>query len=153
MTKNLNRVHLSGHVGNEPEISTSRSGSKQAKFSLATNEEYTDKKGMRIKNTQWHRVIAWGPLAEEAEKYLHKGSAVSLTGKLSSSDYTDNTGAERRYSCVQVLSFTELETGIPEKDVLPDSELGEEDEQSANSAISMSMNKAFENSQNEKVVG
>ena len=53
-----NQAQLIGFVGNEPEILTLENGKKRAKFSLATNETYTDSSGERVVDTQWHNIIA-----------------------------------------------------------------------------------------------
>ena len=77
-----NRVQLIGNLGMDPEVKSFDGGRKLAKFSVATSQSYTNNKGERVKDTQWHNIIAWGKLAETAEKYLKKGSEVALEGKL-----------------------------------------------------------------------
>ena len=77
-----NKVQLIGNLGNKPEIRTLEGGKKLAKFRLATNEVYKNAKGEKVKETQWHNIIAWGKLADIAGKYLDKGSEVALEGKL-----------------------------------------------------------------------
>ena len=77
-----NRVQLIGNLGMDPDVKSFDGGRKLAKFSVATSQSYTDTKGERVKDTQWHNIIAWGKLAEIAEKYLKKGSEVALEGKL-----------------------------------------------------------------------
>ena len=66
-----NKVQLIGNLGNAPEVRNTESGKKLVKFSVATNEVYNNNKGEKVKETQWHNVIAWGKVAEIAEKYLH----------------------------------------------------------------------------------
>ena len=65
-----NKVQLIGHLGNNPEIIALESGKKLAKFSIATNETYKNAQGEKVKNTEWHNVIAWNKTAEIIEKYL-----------------------------------------------------------------------------------
>ncbi len=77
-----NKVQLIGHLGNKPEIKNTDGGKKLAQFNLATNESYRNAKGEKVTDTQWHRVVAWGKLAEIAEKYLDKGKEVAIEGKL-----------------------------------------------------------------------
>ena len=69
----VNKVILVGNLGQDPEVRRLENGAVVAKFSLATNETYTDKNGERQKLTEWHNVIVWRGLAEIAEKYLKKG--------------------------------------------------------------------------------
>jgi single-strand DNA-binding protein len=93
-----NKVQLIGHLGDKPEIKTLDTGKKLAKFRMATNESYRNAKGEKVTETQWHNVIAWGKLAEIAEKYLDKGKEVAIEGKLSNRSYTDKAGS-KRYIC------------------------------------------------------
>lgn len=90
-----NKVQLIGNLGNDPEIVTVASGQKLAKFSMATNESYNNNKGERIKDTQWHNVIAWGKTAELIELYLGKGKEVALEGKLVTRSWDDPEGKKR----------------------------------------------------------
>ena len=90
-----NKVQLIGNLGNDPEIVTVTSGQKLAKFSMATNESYKNNKGERIKDTQWHNVIAWGKTAELIELYLGKGKEVALEGKLVTRSWDDPEGKKR----------------------------------------------------------
>jgi len=97
-----NKVQLIGNLGNAPEIRTTDSGKKLAKFSVATNEEYRSQTGERIKETQWHNLIAWGKLADLAEKYLSKGTEVAVEGKLVNRNYTDKEGNKKYVTEIQV---------------------------------------------------
>ena len=97
-----NKVQLIGNLGKDPEIKNTDSGKKLVKFSVATNEIYTNPKGEKVKETQWHNLVAWGKLAEIAEKYLNKGSEVAVEGKLITKDYTDKAGNKKYITEVQV---------------------------------------------------
>ncbi len=97
-----NKVHLIGHLGNAPEIKTLESGKKMAKFSMATNENYRNAKGEKVTETQWHNLVAWGKLAEIAEKYLAKGKEVAVEGKLVSRSYNDKDGNKKFFTEIQV---------------------------------------------------
>jgi single-strand DNA-binding protein len=97
-----NRVQLIGNLGNKPEIKTTESGRKLAQFNLATSENFKNSKGESVKETQWHRLVAWGKVAEVAEKYLDKGKAVAVEGKLVSRSYNDKEGKKKYISEVQV---------------------------------------------------
>ncbi|TPV31449.1 single-stranded DNA-binding protein [Paucihalobacter ruber] len=90
-----NKVQLIGRLGQEPEIVNLESGKKLAKFSLATNENYTNTKGEKVENTQWHNVVAWGKTAEIVEKYVNKGQEVAVEGKLTTRDWEDKDGNKR----------------------------------------------------------
>jgi single-strand DNA-binding protein len=97
-----NKVQLIGNLGNAPEVKTLDSGKKMARFSIATNEAYRNAKGEKITETQWHNMIAWGKVAEIAEKYLTKGKEVVIEGKLVNRNYTDKDGNKKYITEVQV---------------------------------------------------
>ena len=90
-----NKIQLIGHLGNAPEIKNTESGKKLARFSIATNESYCNPKGEKITETQWHNLIAWGKVADIAEKYLAKGTEVAIEGKLMNNNYTDKDGNKK----------------------------------------------------------
>ena len=91
----INKVQLTGNLGNDPEIKNFESGSKLARFSMATKEEYTNRSGEKTSDTQWHYVTAWGKLAEQIESELKKGSFASVEGRLTTRNYTDKNGQKR----------------------------------------------------------
>ena len=84
------------------------SGKKLASFSIATSESYRNAKGEKVTETQWHRVIAWGKVAEIAEKYLDKGKEVAIEGKLINRSYTDKEGNKKYITEVQVSELLML---------------------------------------------
>ena len=98
-----NKVQLIGHVGQEPEIKTFGEGKKVANITLATNESYTNAKGEKVEDTQWHKVKAWGKVADIIEKYVTKGKEICVEGKLTYSDYLDKEG-NKRYVTEVVIS-------------------------------------------------
>ena len=89
-----NRVQLIGHVGQEPEIKNLESG-RVANFTIATNENYTNAKGEKVEQTEWHRVSAWGKTVDIIGKLLTKGSHVAIEGKLTHRSYDDKEGNKR----------------------------------------------------------
>ncbi|MCG2460158.1 single-stranded DNA-binding protein [Flavobacteriaceae bacterium F89] len=93
-----NKVQLIGHLGNDPEIVNLESGTKLAKFSIATNETYKNAKGEKVEDTQWHNIVAWGKTAEIVESYLTKGKEVAIEGKLTNRAYETKTGEKRYYT-------------------------------------------------------
>src|SRR5450631_4754513 len=97
-----NKVQLIGHVGNQPDVRTTESGKKLARYSVATNEIYRNAKGEKLTETLWHNLVAWGKVADIAEKYLNKGKEVAIEGKLINRSYTDNDGNKKYITEVQV---------------------------------------------------
>lgn len=90
-----NKVQLIGHVGQEPEIKTFDGGKKVANITIATNESYTNNKGEKVENTEWHRITAWGKVADVIEKYVIKGKEIAIEGKLTHRSYDDKEGNKR----------------------------------------------------------
>ena len=97
-----NKVQLIGNLGNAPEVRNTESGKKLVRFSIATNESYRNAKGEKVTETQWHNLIAWGKVADIAEKYLTKGSEVAIEGKLMNNNYTDKEGVKKYATEIQV---------------------------------------------------
>ncbi len=97
-----NKVQLIGNLGNAPEVKTTESGKKLARFSVATNESYRNAKGEKVTETTWHNLVAWGKVADIAEKYLNKGSEVAIEGKLINRSYSDKDGNKKYITEVQV---------------------------------------------------
>jgi len=86
---------LIGRLGADPEVKSGAGYGKLAKFNLATDETYKNAKGEKVKETQWHSLIAWGKTAEIVEKYLTKGIEVVVEGKLLNRNYTDKNDVKR----------------------------------------------------------
>jgi single-strand DNA-binding protein len=86
----------------DPEVRSFDNDRKLAKFSVATSQSYLNAKGERVKDTQWHNVIAWGKLAEITEKFLKKGTEVALEGKLVYRQYEKD--GQTRYITEVVLN-------------------------------------------------
>lgn len=94
-TRSLNKVMLIGNLGKDPELRYTQSGTAVATFSLATNESWTDKEGNKQDQTEWHRIVAWGKLAEICGQYLTKGNSIYLEGKLQTRSWEGSDGQTR----------------------------------------------------------
>jgi single-strand DNA-binding protein len=97
-----NKVQLIGNLGNAPEVKNTENGKKLARFSMATNETYRGRTGEKVTETTWHNIVAWGKVAEIAEKYLTKGKEIAIEGKLTNHSYTDKEGIKRFVTEIQV---------------------------------------------------
>ena len=109
-----NKVQLIGNLGNSPEVRTFDGGRKMARFSMATNESYRNAQGERVTDTQWHNLIAWGKLADIAERFLIKGKEVAVEGKLINRSYNDKEGNKRYVTEIQVNEMLLLGTKADE---------------------------------------
>ena len=98
MAGSVNKVILIGNLGKDPEVRHLENGAAVANFSIATPENYKDRKtGEKVSQTEWHNIVAWRGLAEIAEKYLKKGAKVYIEGKLKTRTWQDKEG-NNRYS-------------------------------------------------------
>jgi len=83
----INKVILVGNLGADPEMRYTAGGSAVCRLKVATSRRYTDKQGNRQEETAWHRVDAWGKLAEICGQYLSKGRQVYIEGRLKYGSY------------------------------------------------------------------
>ena len=105
--KGINKVILIGNLGRDPEISYTGSGQAVCRFSLATTEQYTAN-GERKERTEWHRVTAWGKLAEICGEYLFKGSSVFIEGSLKTERWKSKDGQEKEWVVIIANSMQML---------------------------------------------
>lgn len=91
----LNEATLIGNLGQPPETRYLPDGKAVCNFSLATTEKWKDKNGDVSERVEWHRIVMFGRQAEIAEKYLQKGSAVFIRGRIQARKWTDNNGVDR----------------------------------------------------------
>lgn len=95
-SRGVNKAILIGHLGRDPEIRYSASGSAIANISLATSDSWKDRQsGEMQERTEWHRVVFFGKLAEIAGEYLKKGSQVYVEGRLQTRKWQDQQGQDR----------------------------------------------------------
>ena len=91
----LNRVQLIGHLGHDPEVTYTATGTARTTFSVATSQRWKDVDGQVQEATEWTRCIAWGRLAEICAQYVNKGSRVYVAGRLHTVRWKDAETAER----------------------------------------------------------
>jgi single-strand DNA-binding protein len=94
--RGVNKVILIGNLGRDPEIRYTTSGQAVANFSLATKDTRTNKDGKKDEFTEWHRIVAWGRLAEICGEYLSKGKMVYIEGTLRTRSWEDKEGRKRQ---------------------------------------------------------
>jgi single-strand DNA-binding protein len=106
----LNKVFLIGNVGKDPEVTNLEKGSKVAKFTLATTEKYTDKAGNKTERTDWHNIVAWGPLADLVEKYVTKGKQLHVEGQIRNRSW-EQDGVKKFATDINITSIVLLGGG------------------------------------------
>ncbi len=89
--RGINKVILVGRLGNDPEVRYIPNGGAVANLQVATSESWRDKQtGEMREQTEWHRVVLFGKLAEVAGEYLCKGAQVYIEGQLRTRSWEDN---------------------------------------------------------------
>ncbi len=106
---------LIGHLGNDPEVRTTTSGQTVANFTLATNENFKDSSGNLQERTEWHRIIAWGKLAEICGQYLKKGRQVYVEGRLQTRSWDDPKSGDKKYATEIICSDMQMLGGQREQ--------------------------------------
>lgn len=92
----VNKVILIGHCGKDPEVRHLQSGDAIANVSIATSERYKNKTtGVTEEQTEWHRIVFFGKLAEIVGEYVRKGTLLYLEGKIRTRKWTDKNSIER----------------------------------------------------------
>jgi single-strand DNA-binding protein len=108
MARGLNKVMLIGHLGNDPERRETASGQTVVNFTLATSEGFKDSSGNFQERTEWHRIVAWGKLADICSQYLKKGRQVYIEGRLQTRSWDDNKTGEKKYATEIVCSDMQM---------------------------------------------
>src|ERR1051325_3882421 len=83
----VHKVILIGRLGKDPELRAPAGGQTVARFSLATDEKFTDRNGEKQERTEWHNIVVWGKLAEICGQYLRKGKLVYIDGSIRSDSW------------------------------------------------------------------
>ena len=112
----VNKVIVLGHLGQKPELKYTPSGMAVCNFSVATNENWTDKSGQKQDRTEWHRIVVWGKLAELCNQYLTKGRQAFIEGRLQTRSYDDKATGAKRYITEIVASTVQFIGGAQAKD-------------------------------------
>ena len=102
---NMNRATLLGHAGRDPEIRELKSGGKAAAFTLATTEKWKDREGAAAENTEWHRIVVYGPVVGAVETMLRKGDAVLVEGRIATRGFRDKDGNDRAVTEIVVSGW------------------------------------------------
>ena len=108
-----NQVQLIGRIGSETELKTLDSGNNLLNLSIATNEFYKDKDGVKQEKTEWHRIVAWGKTAEIMNNLIGKGDEIAIEGKLTHRSYEKD--GETRYSTEVVVNEFLLLNSVNQK--------------------------------------
>jgi len=102
MTTIRNHITLIGNIGNDAEITQFDNGSKVARFNLSTEKTFRSNSGKMRSSKEWHRIFAWGNLAQFIESYGEKGKKVAIHGRLVNRTYLSQDGKKRNVTEVEL---------------------------------------------------
>ena len=105
MSRNLNRWQGIGNVGRDIESTFSSGGVQIANFSIACGDDYKDKQGQKVEQTEWVNCVAFGKSAEVLCQYAGKGSKLYVEGKFTTQEYTGSDGIKRWSTKIKVSDF------------------------------------------------
>ena len=117
----VNKVILVGRLGQDPDVRYMPNETAVCNFSLATSSSYKDKTGERVDQTEWHRIVMFGKVAEIAKEYLKKGSQIFIEGRLQTRKWQTKEGQDRYTTEVvaatmQMLGSKDSASGVSESD-------------------------------------
>ena len=108
MARGVNKAIILGNLGADPEKRETPGGATVTNFRVATTEQWTDRNsGEKRENTEWHRVVMFGRLADIAAQYLTKGSQVYIEGRIQTRKWQGQDGQDR-YTTEIVASDMQL---------------------------------------------
>lgn len=102
MANGVNKAILIGNLGKDPEMRQAASG-PVVNFSLATSEKVKD-----IEKVEWHRIVAFGKLAEICDQYLKKGAQIYVEGRIQYQQWEDRESGLKRYATNIVASYMRI---------------------------------------------
>ena len=108
MTTVKNHITLIGNIGSQAQITRFENGKSIARFNLATDNLYRGNDGTFKKDVSWHRVFAWGNLAEFIEKYSEKGKKVAVHGRLVNRSFLNEKGIKKTITEVELKQIIGL---------------------------------------------
>jgi len=112
MGKSINKVILVGRLGRDPEMKYTSGGTPFCRFSIATDDAWTDKgSGEKQERTEWHSIVVWDRLAEICNQYLTKGRLVYIEGSLQTREWDDKEGVKRKTTEVRARDMVMLGGG------------------------------------------
>jgi single-strand DNA-binding protein len=103
----VNKVILVGNLGADPEMRYTPSGTAVANFNIATSEVRKNKEGQKETQTEWHKIVAFGRLAEICGEYLSKGKQVYVEGRIQNRTWEDRDG-NKRYTTEIIINTMQM---------------------------------------------
>lgn len=111
----LNKAMIIGNLGRDPEMRYTPNGQAVTQFTVAVNRSRRDQDGNWQEETEWFRVVAWGPLAERTAEQLRKGRKVYVEGRIQTRQWEDKDGQKRYTTELVANQVTSLDRGQREE--------------------------------------
>ncbi len=99
-----------GRLGADPDVRYTQNNTAVANMSVATSDRYKDKNGEWQETTEWHRIVAWGRLAEICQQYLKKGSQVFFEGPIQTRSWENKEGQKQYTTEIKALTMQMLDS-------------------------------------------
>jgi single-strand DNA-binding protein len=118
----LNKAILVGRLGADPDMRYTAAGTPVVNMRLATTEYRKDKDGEKTESTEWHNIVAFGKLADNAKNILQKGRLIYCEGKIQTRKWEDRDGNGRQSTDIIISTFIALErsgNGVPPSASVP----------------------------------
>jgi single-strand DNA-binding protein len=115
-----NRILLLGNLTRDPQLSYTPNQTAVVDFGVATNRRWTGADGAQREEVCFVDCRAFGRTAENINKYLQKGAAVFVEGRLTFDSWTTQDGSKRSKHRVTVDTVQFLRTGDRQKDAMAD---------------------------------
>ena len=129
MPRGINKAIIVGTLGADPETNYSQAGTAICNIRVATNESWKDKAtGEKQERTEWHRVVAFGRLAEIMGQYLSKGSQVYIEGRIQTDKFQDKDGNDRYSTKIIANDMQMLGGSVQGKPTQPSRDRGSDDD-------------------------
>jgi single-strand DNA-binding protein len=109
-TRSLNKVMIIGNLTRDPELKYTPQGTAVSSFSIATNREWTDSSGQKQEGAEFHRVVAWGKLAEICSQILQKGRKIFIEGRLQTRQWKTQDGQDRQVTEIVMEEMIALDS-------------------------------------------
>jgi single-strand DNA-binding protein len=110
MAKDVNKCIFIGRLGKDPEIKYDKSGKAMAIFSIACGDDYKDKSGAKVEQTEWINMVAFDKLAEIIGEYVKKGSRIYAEGQYKTRKFTGEDGVERYATSIRLENMQMLDS-------------------------------------------
>jgi single-strand DNA-binding protein len=110
-SRSINKVVLLGNLTRDPQVKYTGGGTPVATFGVATNRTWKTNDGQTKEDVQYHNIVAWAKLAENAGKILTKGRKIYLEGRITTRKFTDKTGQERTVTEIVMEDFIVFSDG------------------------------------------